>query len=748
MSRMVSNIMRLAIVENVDYDAGIVYTRWLDQNEEGGGPNVPIPHPFPGRSGEGIFVGLEEGSVLVMGMLSYERYMPVSVLSMPGLYGNLDEISESHFDSVGSPDLKPKDVVIQGVNAGQLRFDNDGFISLYNTFDEGIVYSGEPNKAVRCSIETAPPVQYVISNSGLHASGTIRRDVRINDEEDNNFGDFLTNIESEQMLEEIGWDVTKQTTYISRNPTVGGSNKTDDSNFRNPAFVEDRKITFEFGRNWDVSDFKTEIGRLNESVIALNEPDERREHRSNVLSLSLSHPNELIEEVDGTLVDIFGNLLTINKNVIPGPSGKNNKELLESIFEISRHTVARHIEINTRKGMGYRTAKTTKGLLKPILFNQTPDVSASENNARDRSRWSFRVDKEGLTTVNIPATSETGNIPVLTRQETSSEIEVDEFGIANKDGRKNDEDRSYIHRNTKNKDIYHDQFGPGGIAINGPEHSKIENRLKGNKSSWVDETNVQTTLPQYVESGTAFHNITNTALSILKENVNKKASNIFESETIEQDPPAISSEINANLPTMGIGSAKRDSTTTGLFEDLPNAGGRSAQINLDGSLEMSIGANTIDRVSWTIDTAGALVARLGRDRFGRSAIVQADGYVALEIGGFDFVGETPDDKTDLRFAGGGWGRGNSLPGDPYRYRSGKLVIRLKRANTSQTGPDENDTVLILDETGITIQTVGRLNLVSGEDLTLQSESRIILEAPLVQNCKENPRFVTRNGRRI
>jgi hypothetical protein len=738
--------MRLAEIIDVNHDAGIAHTRWMDQNTDDG-PDIPIPHPYPGRNGEGIYIGMRPGNVVVLNMLSYERYVPVSVLPIPGMYGDLTSTDESNFDDANIPFMESGDIVLQGSNAGQIRLDNNGDISLSNTFEEGIVYSGDLDDASRCMISTDSPVKYIISSSGLHASGIVRRDVRI-DEEEESFADFLTDVTSEQMLEEIGWDVTKQVVYVTRSPTSDGTSKVDNKRFRNPAYVEDRQIIFEFGRDWDVGNFQDELNRLQSDLIAINEPDERRERRSNTLSLSLTHPNELIEKVSGTLIDVFGNPLGINKNILDTPEGSNPPILLENIFEISRHTVAYHMEINTRKGIAYRDGNAYNEehtpTAKPITLQYAPKTNISANNARDRSRWSFRVDKEGLTTLNIPATSETGNIPLLTRQETSSVLDIDDAGNV-KGERTTNEETSYLYKNAKNQDIYHDQFGPGGISIKGPSYNQIDNRLEGEKTSWVDSS--QAELPKYVEAGTAFHNITQTALDLLQKNINKNASDIFDETDPNPDLPAVSLEIDSRI-SKSTSPATRDQTT-GVSIDQPNAGGRSVQMNLDGSLETSIGANTIDRVSWVLDTAGAIITRIGRDRLGRSAIIQADGSVAVEIGGYDFIGERSNDEVDTRFVGRGESRSRTLPGDPKRYKSGKMVIRLRKANSDSSGPHKDgadDTLLIIDETGISLQTPGKFNLISSEDMVFLSGSRIVMEAPIVQVHEDSPKFFKRDGR--
>ena len=152
-------------------------------------------------------------------------------------------------------------------------------------------------------------------------------------------------------------------------------------------------------------------------------------------------------------------------------------------------------------------------------------------------------------------------------------------------------------------------------------------------------------------------------------------------------------------------------------------------VNLDGSFESSIGADTANRVSWTLDTAGAIVARIGRDRQGRSAIVQTDGEVVLELGGWDILGDSSSDEVDTRFVGRGESRETTLPGDPTIFRNGKLVIRVRRSNADGSGPDEDnqDHLLIFDETGITVESVGRLNLKGGNGYDLRKQRAISIK---------------------
>lgn len=719
-----SNHIKLAVVKNVDYDNGLIETEWLGDTSQDG-PSVPIPHPYAGKGGEGIFVGPKRGAVLALSLSAYESWVPVFTVPIPAYYGDISSISETDFEDVRFPEVLAGEIALQGSSGALLHFTNDGNVHLLNSFREGFVLGDNTDRSLRCRIDVAPPVNYGISDAGISVQGVVRRDVRL-EESDEDFDDFLTDISSEQILEEVGWHPTKVTSYISHD--MAGhveSVETQEKTFRNPAFVENRNIILEYGREWYVEAQEDEASRFNRDDFVVPDSSERRERRSNILSLSLDHPNELIENVQGTLVDIFGNLLDINRNVIPAPTGEG-KELFNNIHENSRHTIALHMELNARKGYGYR--EDSPGDKPGDPLRESPNISVSSNNSRDRSRWFVDVDKEGLTKINIPASSETGNVPRLTRYETSSAIKLDGGGNPTEDKRdRKTRETAQIYRNEQNRDVFIDQFGPGGITVKGDQTA---NRLQGKKTSWVESN--QAKLPETVQAGTAFHDITMTAQALLSENINKKSSSIFDGGSVDADADAISKTVDPRLPTVSGAT--------------PNAGGRSLHLNLDGSLESSIGANTVDRVSWVLDTAGALVARLGRDKQGRSAIVHADGSVVVEVGGFDFIGEDAEDKVDTRFVGRGISRQQGLPQDQHRFRSGQVVLRIRRANQSGSGPDSDDHFVIIDDEGITIKTAGRLNFVSDMDLTLKSKSRILLDAPQIQAYDSIPKFLRRDLR--
>lgn len=63
------------------------------------------------------------------------------------------------------------------------------------------------------------------------------------------------------------------------------------------------------------------------------------------------------------------------------------------------------------------------------------------------------------------------------------------------------------------------------------------------------------------------------------------------------------------------------------------AGNISAMLNFDGAVYTNIGKDTHDGKSMMLDSAGSMVCWLGKDNLNRSAVIQTDGSVSVNIGG-------------------------------------------------------------------------------------------------------------------
>lgn len=482
-------------------------------------------------------------------------------------------------------------------------------------------------------------------------NGLIRRDLIQNDNFSKN-----SKLESDlydSQLYVIGLDPT-----TSANSVISGSNK-------NPPFVELRELVYEFQYSSEVNNEQTESLLYGKSP-NLNFSSDRRKSKSDTLSLTLNAPNYLIETVKGTVVDIYGNLLDLNRKVIPVGENKNNlrpsdnadktKAFLQ-IKELERKSIAYHFELNARKDL-----TANGGVL--------PDINSKENYSRVRSRFFFDIDKEGQFKINIPSSSERGNVPLLTRYEN-----FDSLG-----------------KQPTNTDIYHDSFAAPrfSVADGITKINKIDNnvvKIPGSitlKDSEADAGPIDRIDGTHIKHGMAYHDILATCYAHqIPDFLKYQAENFIDVNSIALLKNVATDTINISGPNA-------------------NAGGRSGSINMDGSLELNIGANTVDRQSLWLDTAGGIVGNIGRDNKNMSAALSMNGDVFVQIGGMGV-------STDTRFVKQANGHiGAAL--DIRVFNSGMRVTMIR-----------------IDDEGIKIMTPSNLQIHSGQSMSISSDADIKIE---------------------
>ena len=187
-----------------------------------------------------------------------------------------------------------------------------------------------------------------------------------------------------------------------------------------------------------------------------------------------------------------------------------------------------------------------------------------------------------------------------------------------------------------------------------------------------------------IKYGTAHHNILETCITHQSNNYINYQNTGDETIDIKSIPSLkdlLTSEINVG--------------------DTPNAGGRSGSFNLDGSLDLNIGANTADRQSLVVDTAGGIVGAIGRDKQGISAAISLDGKLLLQVGGQGV-------SKDSRFP-----EGNGFVG-------GVVDIRVFTSGGFAT-------MIRIDDTGVSIMTPQSMKIHANQDLILRSNSRVYIE---------------------
>lgn len=572
-------IIRPAIITgNVDtrnQTCNIKFTDRSDNREY----SVTLPHPMA-SNGWGVFAAPTPGTRVLVDFQQQERPQIVNVVPSNAYsqdFSSHFNITDISVDEPEYPDLRPGEIALQSLTGSNFCLFRDGRINL-QADQINVEYSPEHNVA-----SEKIGSRYVNTDAHREISGSIKRDRREIPKEIESILDKLFNPNVDAPLTTIG----RNPLLPSRLLTVN-LNQSNES-LRNPALVEHHSIIYEFSRPAMVQDHEKEVARLRgEGGDFLSQNDRRDMARTDVLNLGLHLPNNLIERVEGTVVDIYGNVLDINRNVIKFNELIKDEELknfdkrvnLESA--LLRRSIKYHFELNARKE-NLSEASTD------VLDGVNPDDPATATGY-SHSRLSVDVDGEGFVKFNIPATSNVGNIPLLSRYVNAH----------------NPDDRNaWEYRNSPRVDVQHMGFGNTELGVNIPEEYAPNNILQEGAP---------------FKYRTAYHEILNTASEIL----------------LDAGTTPVADSIS-NVIDFGEGGVA------------PNAGGRSIHGNLDGSLELNIGRDVIDKKSIVLDTAGSFVSRWGKDERGNSIVSQTDGDVLVQVGGDAVEGDevTADNKVAI-----------------------------------------------------------------------------------------------------
>jgi len=578
---------------------------------------IDIPIPSSIMFDNGVFIGArpKEGSDIIVGQGSGNQYYYVSSIS-----NNLLNV----------PELKTDSILIKISDLSSIEL-----------LKEEISIGSESRKTVSNSFLNHHTNlfgnQYSINESGYSIHGLIKREKN-----------YLSNQSDSLKFNDSNYYL--QRSSIGLDPKLNPNNLSETFN-KNPPLVENRSVVYEYQRSSIVlDDFSESLYYKNQKVKNAYSYPDRRKLRSNSLNLSLNNPNDLFETIKGTVSDIFGNVLDLNRYPIQfrdvSLSNDNGVDKTNTFFklkELQRKGIAYHAELNSKKDL-----------------TEPPDVNETSNYSRNRSRSFIDIDKEGQFKINISASSEKGNIPLLTRYENFSHVSSEDNNNPNK----------MIFRED-NLDIMHDSFAIGQISI------KDENG---------EVTPIDRITNQHIKHGTAYHDITKTCIA----HQSLDFINYQNDETITLDNTYISKDfVSKEIFVSGENA---------------NAGGRSGQINLDGSIELNIGANTSDRQSLLLDFAGGIVGNVGRDRSNNSAVLNMDGNVIVQIGGVGI-------DSDSRFSGLQNG-----------YLGGTLDIRVLR-------PGFQATVFRISSNGeVQVLTPGRVIMHANGDFVLKSDATMTIEA--------------------
>lgn len=592
--------------------------------------------------------------------------------------------------STGSiPAIEGKSLVIQSDESNSIVLNPDEFISIGDKLNQLRI------DAERNILSNNFGYQFSVSEGAVAVEGIVYRDLFPNDL------DALTRRERHSFNDNLR--------AICLDPSSIPSRSTSGTATRNPQFIEKREIVYEFahGAKYTIDSKEAEITRKggvpNESRIY-----NRREARTDILSLSQVAPNYLMETVKGTVIDIYGNILDLNRNVLPAGKEKNlsfiTNENKEDAFirlrEIERKSIAFHYELNVRKGNppDARGQQPSKPTLPPL-----PDINSNEAWARSRSKFFFDIDKEGQFKLNVPASSEKGNLPLLTRSESSSTINAGTQG----DPLQFSLDKKSAENRDQRRDIYLDTvaFNGGSITIKDPD----------NETAF--STPIDRLTNQPIKHGTMYHDVTEVLAA-------HRCPVLYEYEPVNTLITTL--QFPSNFVSKEIKVSGRDA----------NAGGRSGSFNFDGSIEWNVGANTIDKQSLWLDAQGSIMGLIGRDLNNVSMGLSLTGDLLIEVGGADSgmstLGPMTSNISDNRFRG-----------KNFAHRAGAVDIRVWNSAGEYS-------VVRVDEFGATVLTPGSMSFVAGKNILFKAQQFNIdaEEIVLYSGDEGAQRVVQRSGRSI
>ena len=301
---------------------------------------VPTSTAWTGKDAQFMGGYPEKGSSVIVSQGSGGQWQIVSYIGSDGIFdGRFLDTGSTKMD-----ELQPGRALIQVKDQTHLYVDPK----------EGIV-AGRADNFLQIN-----PINNIISHNieremsftegSRKIDGVIKRDLQENANR-NVLGSTLDSQIYDRSLYTIGLDPTTRVGF----ETIGSS-------VRNPALVENRKLVYEFANSEKVeTDFKESNKYDGDSNIPADVPllVNRRDMRTDVFSLSQEHPNHLIEVIEGTAVDTFGNILDLNRT--PLPIGKlddlslrksNSKsETFLKVKNLLRNSIAFHWELNAKKDL-------------------------------------------------------------------------------------------------------------------------------------------------------------------------------------------------------------------------------------------------------------------------------------------------------------------------------------------------------------------------------------------------------------
>lgn len=450
--------IRLARVVNIDLAANTCELRFFDsfgtQRTQ-----VQLTHPYMGR-GWGILTGVEVGSLALVGREFSGSQRILCYLPQPHFFRpDVNSLSDVGLDESRYRQTQSGEIVLQSKPNSAVALNNLGDVVLETSDGNSIEIDKESDLIYQQSAH-----RRTLCDAGQLDAGTVRRDVRSLQEREldvlfggvTNFGFSL-----DMFIETIGVDpqypeVSKkggksQSTsqylipglfdpFFPPKLEAGGGMQPNITDMLNPAVTEHRAITFEFsdgnpGIELPLLDDRAkrrghiEPNHIAETTIGTLTNDVGRQIRfdyafgssikAGKLSFSKGH-NRIWKTQENTTADSYDRFFSID-NTLKGLRSKKEENspttapghnqgsewTVDSISQAKTSVLFSKI-LHTRGTDNFGRKETDLSI--PYRSGEEDQINTATSNSFSGSLWTFQVDKEGLTKINIPGATDIGGL--------------------------------------------------------------------------------------------------------------------------------------------------------------------------------------------------------------------------------------------------------------------------------------------------------------------------------------------------
>jgi hypothetical protein len=575
---------------------------------------------------------------------------------------------------------------------------------------------------------------------------------------------------------DIGWSTIREfNTDLSRDSKlreIGFWQGEDISNLstpvglRNPALSEYKLIINEMATEFGFSGFDKELEKIENSSSAARKYPNLSRDRESGNSLRLSE-GELIEIIGGNLADINGLILDLNYNPVSYslmvPSVDRDAKF-EEAFRKSRRGIGYHFKLSTNS-----KSNDVSTSLKDFVFDIDKEGILKVNIPKSTGTGNIPY----VTDINFQA--KTGNRILGIASANPTIKEKIPVNIRDREGKVVDEKPvGNIYRETgvrfanTSNDAYFpisDGSGKSTIRINTTKHHNIYAAAERLIANYVREIQIPAAFSRekdLVVAGLSLGSIPEipsdadsysrhstfevryqpTPTSADANDPNNKSdikNNFYSTVAVSPESPAISTggdtaiagniySSNDALQPLISNYFKTESGPNGVNVSVDKSfptevvthGGVSSNMNLEGSLELSVGKDDVDNKSIVLDTAGSLVMWLGKDKNNRSMIFQSDGDVLVNVGGsYDSSGSNP--TIDPPFNPGRFDLRVNVVDKGFHDSTGN---RIKSGNkVVDEAPFSSDYLISISEHGLVIS-----GMKAGAPMVIRNDGPVMMES--------------------